>query len=87
MVPFEIVRGQVAKAGVRAHGVDVLSPCLDGDLGLPASTEPLDAQALVTGLAVEGLVDAVLPMLPGVDDGRLDMHFGQPLQDSTDATP
>jgi hypothetical protein len=54
MVQFEFVRGQVVEAGVRADGIVVLPPRFDDDLGLASGAEPLDAQALVTELAVEG---------------------------------
>jgi hypothetical protein len=53
MVPFELVGGQVAKAGMWADSVVVLPPCLDDDLSFAASAEPLDAQALVAEFAVE----------------------------------
>ena len=38
---------------MRPHGVVVLAPCLDDDLGFTAGAEPLDAQALVPEPAVE----------------------------------
>ena len=64
MVALELVGGQVAKAGMRAHGVVVLPPRLNDDLSFAARTEPFDAQALVAELAVEGFVGGVKG-LPG----------------------
>src|SRR6476619_3018816 len=81
MVQFEFVRGQVGEARMWTHRVEVPPPRFDNHLGLAAAAEPLDAEAFVTELAVEGLVGAVLPRLAGIDDGGLNVRFGKPLQD------
>jgi hypothetical protein len=46
---------------MRPHRVVVPTPSLDDDLRLGARAEPFEAEALVAELAVEALVDAVLP--------------------------
>ena len=56
------------------HRVEVPPPRFDNHLGLAAAAEPLDAEAFVTELAVEGLVGAVLPRLAGIDDGGLNVR-------------
>src|SRR6185312_4715481 len=81
MVLLELVRGQVVEAGVRAHGVVVLAPRLDDDLGFASRTKPLDTQTLVAELAVEPFVGAVLPRHAMIDKRGLDARIGEPLQD------
>ena len=54
---------------------------LDDDLGFRAVPEPLQGEALVPELAVEGLVGAVLPGLAGIDERRVDVRLGEPAQD------
>ncbi len=66
---------------MEANRVVVLSPGLDDDLRLAACPEPLDAQALITELAVERFISPVLPGIAGIDDGRFDVRIRQPLQD------
>ena len=50
---------------MRSDLVVVLAPALDHDLRIDSIAKPLHRQALVAKLAVEGLVGAVLPGLPG----------------------
>ena len=64
-----------------SYRVEMSAPGFDDDLRLAASAEPLDAQALVTELAVERFVRPVLPWPAGVDDGGFDAWVGEPLQD------
>jgi hypothetical protein len=54
----------------------MLSPRLNDDLRVAESPKPLDAQAFVAELAVEGFVGAVLPRLASFDDGCLNMRIG-----------
>ena len=65
---------------MRTNLVVVPAPGFDDDLGLGARQEPLQAQALVTELAVEAFAHPVLPGLAGVDQGGLDLLVGDPLQ-------
>lgn len=60
----------------------VLTPkLLDQHLRIDPVLEPLHAQALVSELAIEGFVRAVLPRLAGVDVRGIDVRFRQPAQD------
>jgi hypothetical protein len=52
---------------VRAHGVEVDTPCLDQDLGLGQAEEDLAVERLVAQLAVEALAVTVLPRVVGLD--------------------
>jgi hypothetical protein len=71
---------QVAEARMRAHRVVVLAPGLDHDLRLRPRPEPFEAQALVAELAIEALVDAILPGLAGIDQRRRDALIDEPFQ-------
>ena len=53
MVLLEFGWGQVVQALVRTHGVVVLAPCLDENVGFAATTEPLQTQTLVAQFAIE----------------------------------
>lgn len=81
MLRLELQGRQVVQAHMRPDGVVILPPSLDDDLGLSAGAEPLDAQALIAELAVEGFARAVLPRLAGVDQGGIDAVLCQPPED------
>ncbi len=49
--------------------VVVLSPRLDDDFGFGPASKPFQAQALVSELAVEALIQAVLPGFARVNQG------------------
>ena len=60
----------------------VLAPELfDHDLRIDSISEPLHRQALITQLAVERLVGAVLPGFARIDAGGVDVSLQQPAQD------
>src|SRR6185437_12765521 len=54
---------------------------LDQDLRIYPVLEPLHVQTLVPEFAVEGLVHAIQPRLSWVDERRVDVQRGEPLQD------
>lgn len=64
MLP-EFGGSSVVQARVRSHLVVVAAPLLDDHARLEPGAKPLQAQALVAQAAVEALVGAVLPGLPG----------------------
>lgn len=57
---------------MRPHGVIVLPPSLDDDLGLGTRAKPFETEAFVTEFAVEALGDAILPGLAGLDQRGAD---------------
>ena len=59
------------------------TPVVDRDPGVGPIPEPLEAQTLVSELAVEALSGGVLPGLAGVNQGGFDLGFREPLQDSS----
>ena len=56
MLP-EFVRGAVAEARMRAHGVVVATPLLDDHARFETRAEPFQTQALVAQATVEALDD------------------------------
>lgn len=81
MLLLELERGQVRDARMRSHRVVVLPPDFDDRLGFAPGAEPLEAQALIAEAAVERFVGTVLPWLARINQRRLDVRRGQPLQD------
>ena len=65
---------------MRPYIVEVAPPGLDHDAGFCVRAEPFDTQAFVTKSAIEALVGAVLPGLPGIDERRANLRFGSPPQ-------
>ena len=63
---LEFVGREVVQAAMGAHRVVVVPPGLNDHSGLLAGPEPLQRQTLVTQLAVETLIGAVLPRLARV---------------------
>ena len=63
---------------MRTDVVVVAAPDLDNDLRLRPASEPFERQALVTELAVEALVFAVLPRFVRIDLCALDARVGEP---------
>ena len=61
-----------------SHGIVQPSPLLDEDDSLGQCVEDLSVQELVSELAVEALVVAVLPRTSGLDVERLNTESGQP---------
>src|ERR1017187_6675164 len=62
----------------------VLAPELfNDDLRIDSISEPLHRQALITQLAVERLVGAVLPGFARIDAGGVDVSLQQPAQDGS----
>jgi hypothetical protein len=47
------------------------APIFDQHFRLGTRAKPFEAQTLVTELAVEALDDAILPRLPGLDQGEV----------------
>ena len=66
---------------MRPHVIVMAPPDFDEDARFGAAAKPFHAQALVAELAVEALVVAVLPRLAGIDQGGVDLRFGEPFQD------
>ena len=66
---------------MRPNVVVVAPPAFDTHLRFRAIPKPLQRQMLVAKLAVEGLVRAVLPRLPGIDEGGVDASRLQPPDD------
>ncbi len=64
---------------MRSNIVVVTAPRLDQDNGLGPAAKPFDAE-LVAQLAVEALVEAVLPRLARIDERRADVLLDEPLQ-------
>ena len=79
-MPSELDRGAIFETGMRPYIVEVAPPGLDHDAGFCVRAEPFDTQAFVTKSAIEVLVGAVLPGLPGIDERRADPRFGSPPQ-------
>lgn len=65
---------------MRTDVVVVLTPGFDDDTGLGTAAKPLQRQALVAEFAIEALVVGILPWLARVDQRRLDVLLGEPLQ-------
>jgi hypothetical protein len=66
---------------MRPHCIVVPSPGFDDDLGLLARPKPFHRQALVTQLAVEGFVGAILPRFARIDVRSVDAGIDDLLQD------
>jgi hypothetical protein len=59
----------------------VLTPeLLDRDLRIDSVSEPLHRKTFIAEFAIEGLVGAVLPRLPGIDMDNVDVRLREPLQ-------
>jgi len=78
---FELGGRQIAEAHVRTLLIVVMPPLLDGDRRFDPIPKPLDRQALIAELSIEGLIRAVLPGLARIDEGRFDMGRLQPPED------
>lgn len=61
--------------------VELPPELFDQDLRIDSVLEPLHAKTLVSELAVEALVRAVLPGLAWIDVRGVDVGFGDPPQD------
>ena len=72
-------RCAIAKRAVRPHVVVLPAPALDQHLGFLQGVEDLAVQHLVSQLSIEGLVVAVLPRAPRLDEQRLSAHPSDPL--------
>ena len=66
---------------MRPDVVVVHAPGLDHHARLLASSEPFEVEALFAKAAVEALVRSVLPGLPRVDVGAVDLLRNKPAQD------
>ena len=66
---------------MRPHGVIVLPPTLDDDLGFGARAEPFEAEAFIAEFAVEAFADAILPGLARLDQRGADALRGDPRQE------
>jgi hypothetical protein len=71
----------IAERAVGAPGVVVMEPGFDQDPGLRQGVEDLSVEQLVTELAVEGFVVAVLPGTVLLDVERTHADPGQPVLD------
>src|SRR6266508_653430 len=65
---------------MRPDVIVMAPPDFDEDASFGAAAEPFHVQAFVAELAVEALVIAVLPRLAGIDQGGVDLRFGEPFQ-------
>ena len=63
------------------YGVVVLAPGFDDDGGFSSAAEPLEVQALIAQLAVEGFVGAILPGASRIDVRRADVRLLEPVED------
>jgi hypothetical protein len=70
MLLLELQGRQVCEARMRTYGVVVLAPGFDDDGGFSSASKPLEVQALIAQLAVEGFVGAILPGASGIDVRR-----------------
>src|SRR6266498_1094899 len=66
---------------MRPDVIVMAPPDFDEDASFGAAAEPFHVQAFVAELAVEALVVAVLPRLARIDQGGVDLRFGEPFQD------
>src|ERR1039457_108995 len=66
---------------MRSDLVVLMPELFDHDLRIDSISEPLHRQALITQLAVERLVGAVLPGFARIDAGGVDVSLQQPAQD------
>ncbi len=78
---FELHRGQVLQAAVGTDLVVVLAPGFDDGNSFSSRTEPLDGQALVSELAVEAFIGAVLPGLAWIVEHGGNAGVRDPFQD------
>ena len=70
--------GYTAPGAVGSDGIVQPPPLLDEYSGLGQCVEDLPVQELISQLAVEALVVAVLPRTARLDEQRLDAAPGQP---------
>jgi len=66
---------------MRSNLVVMLTPAFDDDLRIDSVSEPLHRETLVAELTVEGFIGSVLPRLAGLDEGSIDILFGEPSED------
>ena len=63
---------------MRPDGVVMPTPSLDQHLSFLERVEDLAVEQLVSELAIEGLIEAVLPRAAGLDKEGLDLDPGKP---------
>jgi hypothetical protein len=63
-----------------ADAVVVTTPNLDHNASFLATAEPLEAQALISELAIKAFISAVLPGLAGIDVRGVDAGLDEPLE-------
>ena len=81
MLLLELQGRQVRETGMGTYGVVVLAPGFDDDGSFASAAEPLQVQALIAQLSVEGFVSAILPGASRINVRRANVRLLEPVED------